>query len=147
MALETRTLPAAITRERAGEEIASGWCIIAYETGVKYQPLDEWRGEMTVEDEAARKALTDASGEVLYLQCKPYGGEFESWHGPVLVELIDAEHDPYQRRVRLRAAGALIRGDRVIPGVPDPGYARNEGEGGDFPEAYGATTETTSTTE
>jgi hypothetical protein len=143
MALETRTLPGSITRERAGEEIAAGWCIIAYQTGVKYQPLDEWRGEMTVTDEAARQALSDASSEVLYLQCKPYGGEFESWHGPVLVELVETDQDPYQRRVRLRAAGKLIRGDRIIPGVEDPGYFRNQGEAGDFPEAYGATSETT----
>lgn len=147
MALETRTLPGAITRERAGEEIAAGWCIIAFDTGVKYQPLDEWRGEMTVAEESARQALSDASGEVLYLQCKPYGGEFESWHGPVLVELVASEHDPYQRRVRLRAAGKLIRGDRIIPGVEDPGYARNVGESGDVPEADGATTEATPATE
>lgn len=117
MALETRTLPGAIVQELGGEKLADGWCIIAYETGVKYEPLDEWRGEMIVADDDERKALADVAGQALYLQCQPYGGEFESWHGPVSVELVEPEHDPNQRRVRLRAAGQLIRGDRVIPGA------------------------------
>lgn len=115
--LETRTLPAAIAGERGAEPIAEGWCIIAYETGVKYEPLEDWRGEIIIEADEARQAIADAAGQVLYLQCKPYGGEFESWHGPVLVELVDSSHDPYERRARLRAAGNLIRGDRVIPGT------------------------------
>ncbi len=117
MALETRTLPGAIAREQASEAIASGWCIIAYETGVKYEPLDEWRGEMIVDDADARAALQESAGQPLYLRCQPYGGEFESWHGPVLVELVEADHDPNERRVRLRSAGALIRSDRIVPGV------------------------------
>jgi len=129
MPLETRTLPGTIVRERGGEEIASGWCIIAYETAEKFQPLDEWRGEITVTDPEARKALAELAGQVLYLQCKPYGGEFESWHGPVLAELVDEKHDPYQRRVRLRAAGKLERGDRAIPGTDwAPRYFRNTGD-------------------
>lgn len=115
--LETQTLPGAIVKERGGEEIASGWCIIAYETAVKYEPLEEWRGEIIVVDKEKRQAIADAAGEVLYLQCQPYGGVFESWHGPVLAELVSAEHDPYERRVRLRAAGKLMRDDRIIPGM------------------------------
>lgn len=117
MPLETRTLPGAICRERGGGLLAEGWCIIAYETGTKYEPLPEWRGEMIVADEDQRNALADAGTTPLYLQCRPYGGEFESWHGPVTVELVDSEADPYQRRVRLTSAGELIRGDRDIPGV------------------------------
>ncbi|MFW6074825.1 MAG: hypothetical protein ACOC9Y_04470 [Chloroflexota bacterium] len=116
--LETRTLPASLVRQRADDtSIAEGWCIIAFETGVKYEALEEWRGEMIVDDSDARRTIEETSGQVLYLQCRPYGGEFESWHGPVLVELVDSEHDPYQRRARLRAAGPLIRSDRVIPGL------------------------------
>ncbi len=117
MSLETRTLPGTIHRERGGEEVAGGWCIISYNTGVKYEDLEEWRGEMIVDDEDQRSAIAEADGDVLYLQCKPYGGEFESWHGPVFVNLVDADDDPYQRRARLRSAGDLIRGDRIIPGV------------------------------
>lgn len=129
MPLETRTLPGTILNERGGDEVASGWCIIAYETGVKFEPLDEWRGEIIVENTDARSAIADAAGQVLYLQCLPYGGEFESWHGPVLTELVPAENDPYERRVRLRAAGKLERGDRAIPGTDwAPRYPRNTGE-------------------
>lgn len=132
MSLETRTLPGTIVKERGGEKVANGWCIIAYETGVKFEPLDEWRGEIVVEDADARSAIAEAAGQVLYLQCLPYGGEFESWHGPVLTELVDAEHDPYERRVRLRAAGKLERGDRAIPGTDwAPRYPRNTGEDDD----------------
>ncbi len=129
MPLETRTLPGTIVHERGGEKIASGWCILAYETGEKFEPLDEWRGEITVDDPEERVAIGEAAGQVLYLQCLPYGGEFESWHGPVLTELVDKQHDPYQRRVRLRAAGKLLRGDRAIPGTDwAPRYPRNTGE-------------------
>jgi hypothetical protein len=129
MPLETRTLPGTIVKERGGEEIASGWCIIAYETGEKFQPLDEWRGEITVDDAEARAAIAEAAGNVLYLQCLPYGGEFESWHGPVLTELVDTAQDPNERRVRLRAAGKLERGDRAIPGTDwAPRYPRNTGD-------------------
>lgn len=129
MPLETRTLPGTIVKERGGEEIASGWCIIAYETGVKFEPLDEWRGEIIVEDSEARSVISESAGQVLYLQCLPYGGEFESWHGPILTELVDSTHDPYERRVRLRAAGKLERGDRAIPGTDwAPRYPRNTGE-------------------
>jgi hypothetical protein len=129
MPLETRTLPGTIVAERGGAEIASGWCILAYDTGVKFEPLDEWRGEIIVADADARSAIADATGKVLYLQCLPYGGEFESWHGPVLTELVDPANDPYERRVRLRAAGKLERGDRAIPGTDwAPRYPRNTGE-------------------
>jgi hypothetical protein len=129
MPLETRTLPGTIVKERGGDEVASGWCIIAYESGEKFEPLDEWRGEIIVEDSDARSAISDAEGKVLYLQCLPYGGEFESWHGPVLTELVPSEHDPYERRVRLRAAGKLERGDRAIPGTDwTPRYPRNTGD-------------------
>lgn len=102
-----------------------GWCIIAYETGVKYEPLEEWRGEIIADAPESRQAIQEAAGQVLYLQCKPYGGEFESWHGPVLVDLVGPEHDPYQRRARLRAAGSLIRGDREIPGVATEGTSES----------------------
>jgi hypothetical protein len=132
MPLETRTLPGTIVKERGGEEIANGWCIIAYETGEKFQPLDEWRGEITVDDPEARAAIAASAGKVLYLQCLPYGGEFESWHGPVLTELVDTTHDPNERRVRLRAAGKLERGDRAIPGTDwAPRYPRNTGDDGE----------------
>lgn len=115
MPVETRTLPGAILRERGGEELANGWTIVVYETAGKWRPLAEWRGEMIVADEAQRQAVAATAGTLVYIQFQPYAAEDEAWHGPALVELVDSETDPYNRRVRFRAAGALIRSDRPEP--------------------------------
>lgn len=109
MPAETRTMPGRITREKNGEAIASGWCLIAYETGVRHEPLDEWRGEMACTDSDARKAIADAAQNTLYLHLDPYGGEFEPWHGPVTVNLVDDALDPDGRRITLTSAGQLVR--------------------------------------
>lgn len=109
MPVETRTLPGKITREKDGEEIASGWCLIAYETAVRGAPLDEWRGEMGCSDGDARKAVADADGQTLYLHLDPYGGEFEPWHGPVTASLVSDDLDPDGRRIALTSAGPLSR--------------------------------------
>jgi hypothetical protein len=115
MPVETRTLPGAILNDRGGQELGSGWSIVIYESAGKWQPLEEWRGEMIVADEEQRKAIAAAVGTVLYVQFQPYAAEDEAWHGPALVELVDAEHDPYNRRVRFRSAGTLIRSERPEP--------------------------------
>lgn len=109
MAAETRTLPGRIAAERNGEPIASGWCLIAYETGVRHEPLSEWRGEMTCTNTDERKAIAEAAGTVLYLHLDPYGGEFEHWHGPIIATLVDESLDPDARRITLTSAGPLIR--------------------------------------
>ncbi|MBA2451778.1 MAG: hypothetical protein H0V47_01300 [Chloroflexia bacterium] len=109
MAAETRTMPGRITGERNGEAIASGWCLVAYETGVRHEPLDEWRGEMACTDADARKAIAAAEGTTLHLHLDPYGGEFEPWHGPVTAVLVDEALDPDARRITLTSAGPLIR--------------------------------------
>lgn len=109
MPAETRTMPGRITRERNGEAIASGWCLVAYETGVRHEPLDEWRGEMACTDPEARKAISDAAGSSLHLHLDPYGGEFEPWNGPVTAALVDETFDPDARRITLTSAGPLTR--------------------------------------
>lgn len=109
MALETRTMPGRITREQDGEPVASGWCLIAFETTAKGEPLEEWRGEMGCSDAAAREAIAAANGATLYLHLDPYGGEFEPWHGPVTATLVSADLDPDARRISLKSAGPLTR--------------------------------------
>ena len=109
MPAETRTMPGRISRERNGDPIASGWCLIVYETAVRHEPLDEWRGEMACADPDARQAIAAAEGTTLYLHLDPYGGEFEPWHGPVTAKLISPDLDPYGRRIALTSAGPLIR--------------------------------------
>lgn len=109
MPAETRTLPGRIVREKDGDPIASGWCLIAFETAVRGEPLDDWRGEMGCSDEDSRKAISDAARDTLYLHLDPYGGEFEPWHGPVTASLVDAALDPDARRIALTSAGPLIR--------------------------------------
>lgn len=109
MAVETRTLPGRIAREKDGEPIASGWVLIAFETAVRGEPLDEWRGEMGCSDADARKLISDAGEATLYLHLDPYGGEFEPWHGPVTAALVDANLDPDARRIALSSAGPLTR--------------------------------------
>lgn len=109
MAVETRSLPGRIAREKGGETLASGWCLIVFETGDRARPLDDWRGEMGCWDADARKAIADCAGETLYLHLDPYAGEFEPWHGPVVASLVEPEHDPDGRRIRLTAAGTLTR--------------------------------------
>ena len=107
MPYDTQTLPGTITSGPSGEQIASGWCLIAYDMTEQRKPLPEWHGEMALAaDEYA--AVTGQNGE-LYLRLKPYGGVFEPWHGPVTVEPVEAELDPQQRRLRLKSAGPLIR--------------------------------------
>lgn len=109
MAVETRSFPGRIAREQDGDTIASGWCLIAFETSTRGAPLEEWRGEMGCTDEDARKAISDAAGSTLYLHLDPYAAEWEPWHGPVTATLVDAEHDPDARRIALSAAGPLTR--------------------------------------
>jgi hypothetical protein len=109
MPAETRTMPGRISRERNGEAIASGWCLVAYETGVRHEPLDEWHGEMACTDADARKAISEAEGTTLHLHLDPYGGEFEPWNGPVTAALVDEALDPDARRIALTSAGPLIR--------------------------------------
>ena len=109
MPAETRTLPGRITREKDGDVLASGWCLIAYETISRGAPLEEWRGEMGCTDADARQAITDAAGETLYLHLDPYGGEFEPWHGPVTAALVSEDLDPDERRIALKPAGPLTR--------------------------------------
>lgn len=109
MAVETRSLPGRIAREKDGEALASGWCLIIFETGDRARPLDDWRGEMGCWDADARQAIADSAGETLYLHLDAYAGEFEPWHGPVTATLVGAEHDPDSRRIALTAAGTLTR--------------------------------------
>ncbi|HUG13881.1 MAG TPA: hypothetical protein VMM78_02590 [Thermomicrobiales bacterium] len=107
MPYDTQTLPGTLTKGPDGEQIASGWCLIAYDMTELRKPLPEWRGEIALSaDDYA--TVTKAGGE-LYLRLKPYGGVFEPWHGPVTVEPVEPEHDPVQRRLRLKSAGPLIR--------------------------------------
>lgn len=108
MPLDTRTLPGKISAGQEGEEIAKGWCIIAYEMVGHGKPLSDWRGEMkcaSVEERDAAAANTNA----LYLHLDPYGGVFEPWHGPVTVEAVPSDDDPEGLRLRLRGAGAMHR--------------------------------------
>ena len=109
MPAETRTLPGRIAREKDGESLASGWCLIAFETITRGAPLEEWRGEMGCTDAEARQAITDAAGETLYLHLDPYAGEFEPWHGPVTASLVSEDLDPDARRITLSAAGPMTR--------------------------------------
>ena len=114
MPAETRTMPGKITREPNGEEVASGWCLIAYETGVRHEVLEEWRGEMACSDAEARNAIAEAVGSTLHLHLEPYGGEFEPWNGPVTASLVDETLDPDARRITLTSAGPMTR---FRPGV------------------------------
>jgi hypothetical protein len=110
MPLETQTLPGEITRGQGGDQIADGWCLLAYETTGRQRPLPEWRGEMAVTPEQREAALAAAqAGSPLYLHLRPYGGVFEPWHGPVTVEPVSPDDDPEGRRLRLRSAGPLVR--------------------------------------
>lgn len=109
MPAETRTMPGRIAREPGGEAIASGWCLVAYETGVRHEPLDEWRGEMACTDADARTAIAGAAGSTLHLHLDPYGGEFEPWHGPVTAALVADDLDPDARRITLTSAGPMVR--------------------------------------
>lgn len=106
MPIETQTLPGVITRGQNGEEVARGWCIVVYEMAGQHLPLDDWRGEISLEPEAAAQLR---QGDGLYIRFQPYGGVYEPWHGPVRVEPVDATDDPNGRRLRLRGAGPLIR--------------------------------------
>jgi hypothetical protein len=109
MPVETRTMPGKITRDENGEELASGWCLVAFETTGRGVPLDDWRGEMGCADAGARQAIAELDGEALYLHLEPYGGEFEPWHGPVRASLVSEDLDPDSRRIALKAAGTLTR--------------------------------------
>lgn len=109
MPVETRSLPGRIAREKDGETVASGWCLIAFETTKRGAPLEEWRGEMGCTDADARKAISDAQGNTLYLHLDPYAGEYEPWHGPVTAALVSEDLDPDGRRIALKPAGALTR--------------------------------------
>lgn len=106
MPVETQTLPGVITRGANGEELGRGWCIVVYEMAGQHLPLDDWRGEIAVDPEAAARLR---EGDGLHIRFHPYGGIYEPWHGPVTVEPVDVEDDPNGRRFRLRGAGPLIR--------------------------------------
>ena len=107
MPLDTRTLPGTLSKERGGEPVAKGWCIIAFEMVGHGKPLEEWHGEMRCATTEERD--TAAAASALYLHLDPYGGVFEPWHGPVRTEAVDSENDPEGRRLRLFAAGAMKR--------------------------------------
>lgn len=121
MPVETQTLPGTITRGADGEELGRGWCIVVYESDGLHLPLDEWRGEIAVDAEAAGR-LRD--GDDLYIHLHPYGGVYEPWHGPVTVEAVGEDDDPSGRRLRLRGAGQLVRSrytpDELQRGFPTP---------------------------
>jgi hypothetical protein len=125
MPLDTRTLPAKISRGEGGEPIASGWCLVAWEMVGNSLPLEEWRGEMTVADAGERAALS--AGGDLHIHFYPYGGVWEPWHGPVRVEPVSTDDDPNQRRLKLRAAGPLIR-SRYTPEELAHGFPKPPGE-------------------
>jgi hypothetical protein len=108
MPLDTQTFPATITRGEGGEKVASGWCLVAWEMVGKHKPLDEWRGEIAIEDAETRAKLTDVD-DGLHILFHPYGGVYEPWHGPVTVEPVSSEDDPNGRRLRLRGTGPLVR--------------------------------------
>jgi hypothetical protein len=118
MPYDTRSLPGTLRKEQGGEAIASGWCLLAFDVVGQGQPLTEWRGEMSVENKDEFAAASKAGGQ-LYLECKPYGGISEPWHGPVTVEALPAEHDPNGRRLRLQAAGPLTRSAHSAAGAPE----------------------------
>ena len=109
MPYDTRSLPGTLRKGQGGEALASGWCLLAFDVVGLGQPLADWRGEISVENKDEYTAVTSAGGE-LYLECRPYGGIAEAWHGPVSVAAASAELDPNGRRLRLRAAGPLLRG-------------------------------------
>src|SRR3954468_9000975 len=98
MPVDTRTFPGTITKGQGGEQVARGWCLIAYEMTGRGAPLNDWRGEIAL-DADGYAALKGASGD-LYLFMHPYGGENEPWHGPIKVEPVSNEHDPNQRRMK-----------------------------------------------
>lgn len=109
MAVETRSFPGRIAREKDGETIASGWCLVAFETTTRGAPLDDWRGEMICADAEIRQVINDAGGDTLYLHLDPYAAEWEPWHGPITAELVSDDLDPNARRVALKSAGPLTR--------------------------------------
>jgi hypothetical protein len=108
MPYDTRSLPGTLRKGQGGAAVASGWCLLAFDVVGQGQPLAEWRGEMSSENTDEFAAASKAGGQ-LYLECKPYGGISEPWHGPVTVEALPPEHDPNGRRLRLQAAGPLVR--------------------------------------
>jgi|GEM_PF-2627572 len=107
MSVETRTLPGTITRGEGGEEITRGWCLVTFQMVGMALPLDEWHGEIAVTSDEYE--ASPGWGDGLYINFRPYGGVWEPWHGPIAVEQVDPELDPNRRRLRLRAAGPLIR--------------------------------------
>lgn len=109
MAVETRSMPGRIVREKDGETVASGWCLICFDTGERGRPLDDWRGEMGCWDAEARQTLVGLEGQTLYLHLDAYAGEFEPWHGPITAGLVGEDLDPDRRRITLTPAGTLTR--------------------------------------
>lgn len=130
MPVETQTLPGVITRGANGEELGRGWCIVVYEMAGQHLPLDEWRGEIAVEADAAGR-LREADD--LYIRFLPYGGVYEPWHGPVTVEPVGEDDDPDGRRLRLRGAGPLVR-SRYTPDELRHGFPPVSGETAGQPE-------------
>jgi hypothetical protein len=124
MPLETQTLPGTITRGEQGDAIASGWCLVAFDSVGLHAPLPEWRGEIAL-DADGLAAVTQ--GGDLYIRFHPYGGIYEPWHGPITVEPVDVEDDPNQRRVRLLSNGPLVR-SRYTPEELRHGFPKPEAE-------------------
>lgn len=114
MPYDTRSLPGTLRTAQGGEALASGWCLLAFDVTGQGQPLTDWRGEMSVENRDAYTAAVNAGGQ-LYLECSPYGGISEPWHGPVTVAPVPGEHDPNARRLRLTPAGPLTRTAHPAP--------------------------------
>lgn len=100
-------MPGTLKRGQDGESVASGWVLITYDMVGDRKPLTDWRGEIAVSADDMTAVQADSSG--LYLHLKPYGGVFEPWHGPVIVEKVDESDDPVGRRLRLRSAGPMTR--------------------------------------
>jgi len=108
VALDTRTLPGTLSKGDGGDQVAKGWCIIAFEMVGHGKPLEEWRGEMKCASREERDAAASA-GDGLFLHLDPYGGVFEPWRGPAQAEAVDGENDPEGRRLRLSGSGAMKR--------------------------------------
>lgn len=125
MSVETRTLPGTITRGEGGDEVARGWCLVTYEMTGTALPLDKWRGEIAVTSEEYEAAA--GWGDDLYIHFRPYGGVWEPWHGPITVEPVDPDLDPNRRRLRLRAAGPMIR-SRYTPEELSHGWPKPDDE-------------------
>jgi hypothetical protein len=120
MPLETRTLPARILQHEGGDEIARGWCIVAWDMVGNALPLEAWHGEIALTPEHWEAA--SGWNDPLFIYFHPYGGVMEPWHGLVSISPVPESDDPNRRRLRLQAAGPLTRSryspDELAHGFP-----------------------------